>query len=69
MKTKDFIETTSHFKDSELFKDILEKEVEVQLRSSDGLMMSNHFTCTRVGYKFNPVKAESGRLVIDIRVN
>ncbi len=69
MKTKDFIETTSHFKDSVLFKDILEKEVEVQLRSSDGLMMSNHFTCTGVGYKFNPYKAESGRLVIDIQVN
>lgn len=69
MKTKDFIETTSHFKDGKLFEDILEEEVEVQLRSSDGFMMSNHFTCTSVGYKFNPFKAESGRLVIDIQVN
>lgn len=68
MKTKEFIETTSHFKDSELFKDILEQEVVVQLHSSDGFMMSNHFVCTRVGCKLNPWNRTSA-LVIDIKVN
>lgn len=67
MKTREFIETTSHFKDSELFKDILDKEVVIQLHNTQGVLISDHFECTRVGSKFNPFKGTSS-LVIDITI-
>ena len=55
-----------------LCKDILDREVEVQMHTSDGIYIGNSFAVDRCGYKFSPwhrhKDGTKGSLVIDIRI-
>ena len=66
MKVKDFLDTIERNKD--IFKDCLDKEISVQMYTSNGSYIGNSFTLEYAGYKFSPWYKDSGNLVLDIRI-
>lgn len=55
-----------------LLKDILNHEVEVRLKSKDGIIISDHFKLTHLSYMFSPILVNEdgtrGALVIEFQV-
>ena len=70
MTIRDFIQQAKSAES--LCKDILDHDVEIQMRTNDNLYIGNSFTIDRCGYKFSALHLNSdgtrGSLVLDIRI-
>lgn len=72
MKVREFLETAKNLGNSNLFDEILDHEVNIQMHTEEGVYIGNCFECDYVGYKFSPWKTNEdgtkGALVLDIHI-
>ena len=72
MKVKEFLEVAGNLSKSNLFDEILEHDVNIQLHNSAGIYLGNSFKLDYAGYKFSPWHENSdgtkGSLTLDITI-
>ena len=68
MTTKEFQESVNSTAKMLADGNKLDREVQIQMHTSDGTYIGNAYEVKYVGYKFSPWKENSGSLVIELQM-